>query len=139
MPLSRVCSTVSTSPRRTVTDRPWLIFTPASAAVAPDFFASARTCATASRSRESSAVTRDSRVRIPELRFTVYDSRLSSAHGQAVDPERRLAHAHRHALAFLAASADARVELQIAADHGHAREHVRSVADQGRAPCPGRG
>src|SRR3989344_6844720 len=51
MPLSRVCSTVSTSPRRTVNDKPWLIFTPASAALAPDFLASASTYSTTAESR----------------------------------------------------------------------------------------
>src|ERR1700728_2402973 len=56
-----------------------------------------------------------------------------AAHGERIDAQRRLAHAHRHALAVLAAGADAIVELQVVADHGHARQHVRTVADQGRA------
>src|SRR4030067_946061 len=42
-PLSRLCSTVSTSPRRTVTDSPWFTLTLASALDAPWRLASART------------------------------------------------------------------------------------------------
>ena len=43
-----------------------------------------------------------------------------SADRDAVDPQRRLADADRHALAVLAASADAGVEREIVADHGDA-------------------
>jgi hypothetical protein len=42
-----------------------------------------------------------------------------AAHSQAVDAQRRLADTHRHALAFLAAGADARVERHVVADHPH--------------------
>ena len=56
-----------------------------------------------------------------------------AADGQAVDAQGRLADAHRHALAFLAAGADAGVELHVVADHGHARERIGAVADDGRA------
>src|SRR4051812_25713658 len=56
-----------------------------------------------------------------------------AAHGKAVDAQRRLPDADRDALSFLAARADARIERQIVADHGHARERIRTVADQRRA------
>src|SRR4030066_1504562 len=45
-PLSRLCSTVSTSPRRTVTDSPWFTLTLASALDAPWRLASASTSPT---------------------------------------------------------------------------------------------
>jgi hypothetical protein len=45
-----------------------------------------------------------------------------SADGQSIDLERRLSHADRHALAVLAAGADAAVELQVVADHRDARQ-----------------
>jgi general secretion pathway protein A len=48
----------------------------------------------------------------------------------AVDAQRRLADADRDALPFLAAGADAVVELEVVADHRHARQHVGAVADQ---------
>src|SRR5690606_39016018 len=44
--------------------------------------------------------------------------------------QRRLSDADGYALAFLAAGADAVVELEIVAHHGHARQHVRSIADE---------
>src|SRR3954447_19647574 len=53
-----------------------------------------------------------------------------AAHGDAVHPQGRLADAHRHALAILAAGANAGVELEIVADHGDALEIGRPVADQ---------
>src|SRR5207248_8885210 len=52
---------------------------------------------------------------------------------QAVDAQRRLADAHRHALALLAAGPHARIELHVVADHRHARERVRPVAHDGGA------
>src|SRR5271155_2088122 len=48
----------------------------------------------------------------------------------AVDAQGRLADADRHALAVLAAGADAVVERKIVADHGDAVQVGRSVADQ---------
>src|SRR5262249_39756277 len=61
-------------------------------------------------------------------------SRLrGAADGEAFDEQRRLADAHRHSLALLAAGADAGVELEVVADHPHLRERARSVADQRRA------
>jgi len=48
--LSRLCSTVSTSPRRTVTDRPWFTLTLASALDAPWRLASASTSPTSALS-----------------------------------------------------------------------------------------
>src|SRR6185312_14307666 len=59
--------------------------------------------------------------------------RLSRAsHGQPVDAQRRLADADRYVLPFLAAGAHTLVELQVVADHAHARQHVGSVADERR-------
>ena len=40
---------------------------------------------------------------------------------------------HRHALAVVAAGAHAGVELEVVADHADLLQHVRPVADQGRA------
>src|SRR5262245_55488626 len=48
----------------------------------------------------------------------------------AVHAQRRLADADRHALAVLAAGADAGVELEIVADHADAMQVGRPVADQ---------
>src|SRR6185295_15985792 len=50
-----------------------------------------------------------------------------------VHAQGRLADADRHALAVLAAGADAGVELQIVADHADAMQIARAVADQHRA------
>src|SRR5699024_9233528 len=58
---------------------------------------------------------------------------LRAADGDRVDLERGLAHAHRYALAVLAAHADALVQGHIIADHGDALEHFGAVADQRRA------
>src|SRR5690606_14633821 len=60
-------------------------------------------------------------------------SRFGAAHGQALDQQGRLADADRHALAVLAAGADAGVERHVVADHGDLGQHVGAVADQGRA------
>src|SRR5579863_6272945 len=57
-------------------------------------------------------------------------SAAGAADGDAVDAQRRLADADRHALAVLAAGADAVIERQIVADHGDAVQVGRSVADQ---------
>src|SRR3990170_2760789 len=54
----------------------------------------------------------------------------SSANRQAVDAQGGLPHAHRHALAFLAAGADAGVEAHVVADHADALERIRTVADE---------
>src|SRR5262249_7186328 len=56
-----------------------------------------------------------------------------AADGEAVDQHARLADADRHALAVLAAGADALVELHVVADHRDAGERIRPVADQHRA------
>src|SRR5690606_10972857 len=55
------------------------------------------------------------------------------AHGDLRDQQRRLAHAHRHALAVLAAGAHALVQRQVVANHRHPLHGLRPVADQGRA------
>src|SRR3989449_10178441 len=47
-----------------------------------------------------------------------------------VHPQRRLADADRHALAVLAAGADAGIEREVVADHGDAMQVGRAVADQ---------
>src|SRR5579863_8472194 len=56
-----------------------------------------------------------------------------AADRNAVDAQRRLTDADRHALAVLAAGADAVVERKIVADHGDAMQVGRAVADQHRA------
>src|SRR5262245_38535027 len=53
-----------------------------------------------------------------------------AADGEAVDPQGRLADADGHALAFLAAGADPRIECQVVADHADLGQHVRAVADE---------
>src|SRR5581483_12377307 len=58
---------------------------------------------------------------------------LRAADGQPFDLQRRLPYADGHALPILAADPDARVDLEILADHGHAVEHFGTVADQRRA------
>ncbi|ABA47973.1 hypothetical protein BURPS1710b_3335 [Burkholderia pseudomallei 1710b] len=59
--------------------------------------------------------------------------RRGAAHRHVVEPQRRLADADGHALAFLAAHADARVEPHVVADHAHVLERFRAAADQRRA------
>src|SRR5690348_13633925 len=56
-----------------------------------------------------------------------------AADGQPVHAQGRLADAHRHALAVLAASADPAIEREIIADHGDLRQRIGTVADEGRA------
>jgi len=51
-----------------------------------------------------------------------------AADRQPIDAQRRLADSDGHALAFLAADADAFIELEIVTDHAHAREYVGPVA-----------
>src|SRR6187431_890084 len=63
--------------------------------------------------------------------FTIHHSLYPrSADRHLVHPEVRLADADRHALAGLAAHADAGVELHVVADHGDAVHGVGAVADQ---------
>src|SRR3954462_5915528 len=57
----------------------------------------------------------------------------SSADGDPVHAQRRLANPDRHALAVLAAGADAGVEFEVVADHADAMQVAWSVADQHRA------
>src|SRR6185312_2365781 len=52
------------------------------------------------------------------------------ADGDLVHAQRRLADADRHALAVLAAGADAGVEREVVADHRDAMQVGRAVADQ---------
>src|SRR5258708_527466 len=52
------------------------------------------------------------------------------AHRERIDPQGGLPDADRHALAFLAAGADAGIELQIVPDHRDAGEHIRAVANE---------
>src|SRR5450432_2456410 len=52
------------------------------------------------------------------------------ADGQAIDAQRRLSDAHRHALAVLAAGADTRIERHVVTDHRHPRQRIGAVADQ---------
>src|SRR5258705_5200063 len=56
-----------------------------------------------------------------------------AADRDAVHAKGGLADADRHALAVLAAGADAGVELEVVADHADAIEVGRAVADQHRA------
>src|ERR1700678_4123939 len=53
-----------------------------------------------------------------------------AADRQAFHAQRRLADTYRHRLAVLPASADARVELHVVADHGDLGHGHRAVADQ---------
>src|SRR5215468_1456700 len=53
-----------------------------------------------------------------------------AADRDAVHAQRGLADADRHALAVLAAGADAGVELEVVADHADAIEVGRAIADQ---------
>jgi len=46
-------------------------------------------------------------------------------------------HSHRYALAFLAAHADAFIEFQIVADHGHAQQHIGAIAHDVLRPLIG--
>src|SRR6516165_12058049 len=55
------------------------------------------------------------------------------AHGDAIETQRRLADAHRHTLTVLAANSNTAIELEIVADHAHAIEIGRAIADQHRA------
>src|SRR5690242_3421056 len=50
-----------------------------------------------------------------------------------LDAQRRLPDAHRHALTFLPAHADAAIQRHIVADHRHVLERFRPAADQRRA------
>src|SRR6185295_15189264 len=51
---------------------------------------------------------------------------------EAINPQSRLADADRDALTFLSASADARIEAHVVADHGHMGQRIRPVANEGR-------
>src|ERR1022692_2422420 len=51
-------------------------------------------------------------------------------HGHAIDLNRRNPHAHRHALAFLAAYADAFVQAQVVPHHADVFQGLGSVPDQ---------
>src|ERR1700674_5543251 len=55
-----------------------------------------------------------------------------AADGQAVNAQRWLANADRHALAVLAASADPVVKRQVVADHRDPGQCVRAIADERR-------
>src|SRR5207248_4831528 len=58
------------------------------------------------------------------------NSTAGSAHGHAVHLDGGDAHAHRHALSFFAAGADALIELQVVAHHGDFGQRVGPVADK---------
>src|SRR3982074_1612468 len=79
----------------------------------------------------SAYVVRDSALRHSAQRHRAPLSR--AADRESFDPERRLADADGHALAVLATGSNTVVELQVVADHRDARQHVRTVADQGGA------
>ena len=55
-----------------------------------------------------------------------------AAHGQRIDAQGGLSDPDRNRLALLAAGPHAGIEFQIVADHAHARQHVRTIADEGR-------
>src|SRR5947208_11822960 len=65
-------------------------------------------------------------MREPEAR----PSGRRAAHRQGVDPQRRLADADRHALAVLAAGADAGVERHVVAHHADLGQRLGTGADQ---------
>src|SRR5580765_5582756 len=56
-----------------------------------------------------------------------------AAHRNAIQTQGRLADADRDALAFLAADADAGIELHVITDERNTVEYVRAVTDQGGA------
>src|ERR1700712_1223906 len=88
--------------------------------------------APAARSRPPERVGRASAVPSRQKRMLPC-SLAGPPHCDALHPQRRLADADRHALAVLAAGADAGIELKIVADHGDAMQVGRAVADQHRA------
>src|SRR5688500_4958254 len=88
---------------------------------------SARTPAIAGREQSGGNASR------APSRLSAARSAGSAANREPLDLECRLADADRHALAFLAAGADTRIEREVVADHGDARQHVGAVADQGGA------
>src|SRR5689334_17242223 len=69
-------------------------------------------------------------IRSCESRGNRAEESAGATHGDAVHPQGRLADADRHALAVLAAGADAGIEFHVVADHGDALQIGRSVADQ---------
>src|SRR5215471_13281595 len=60
-------------------------------------------------------------------------SRGGAADGEAIHAQSGLADADGHALAVLAAGADAVIQFQVVADHRDLGHGVWTVADQGRA------
>src|SRR5215472_3795814 len=94
-----------------------------------------------SRSRRSmppASAWRSSAVRICRrcarlLRRASPENSGRAADCQRIDAQCRLTDTDRHALAILAAGADTLIELQVVADHGDARQYIRTVADQRRA------
>ena len=56
-----------------------------------------------------------------------------AADRETIDAQRGLSDTHRHALAILAAGADAIIELKVIAHHADARQYIRAIADQRRA------
>src|SRR6202045_3870147 len=71
------------------------------------------------------------RVRDAALRH--FSPSAGAADRESFDPERRLTDADGNALPILAAGSNTVVELQVVADHRDARQHVRTIADEGRA------
>jgi CRP-like cAMP-binding protein len=65
------------------------------------------------------------------------DPDSAAAYRQAVDAQRRLADADRHALAFLAAGADARIERHVVADHRDAHHGASGPLPISVAPLTG--
>src|SRR6266571_1077433 len=65
------------------------------------------------------------------LHVTAGIAARSAAYRKAINFESRNAHSHGHGLSVFAARSHAFVEFEIVADHGYARQHVRTVADQG--------
>src|ERR1700691_5683412 len=66
----------------------------------------------------------------PAANLGVRGALARSADGDAIDAQRRLADADRHALSVLAAGTDTVVEREVVADHGDTVQIGRSVADQ---------
>src|SRR5210317_1508676 len=115
---------VSTSPNRTLTESPISPLTPASAQLAPCFFASVSRSSTSSSNR-------------PCFSFKsciefITISGAGAAHCQFIHLQSGLAHADGHALALFPAGTHPGIEFQVVAHHAYPCQYIRTVADQCR-------
>src|SRR6187551_2685629 len=72
---------------------------------------------------------------VPRSQFgsRMYSPLCRAAHRDAIHPQRWLPDADRHALAVLAAGADAWIERKVVTDHGNAVQICGSIANEHRA------